>query len=198
MSSPVGACAPAGDPFLPAPGTPGCPVPPSAVKPLPFGCPPVARWTSSWPRLPARLPRLPGWPAQLLLLRPEGLRLRIRIILRPNPLPSRGLGWPPFRLRRHCWLLRPLGTFPRAPVGVRFPVRRTLCTRCFCRSRGIFGSHRVIHGESWLPTKLLRSSTSRMPFVHRLFTSVCVDVGRFPRLNGGVTSQTIATIIIIR
>lgn len=43
MSSPVGACAPAGDPFLSADGLSGCPVPPPAVKPLPGCCPPVAR-----------------------------------------------------------------------------------------------------------------------------------------------------------
>jgi len=74
MSSPVGACAPAGDPFVSAGCLPGCPVPPPAVKPLLDRCLPVARPAAPWPRLPARLPRLPGWPAQLLLLRPEGLR----------------------------------------------------------------------------------------------------------------------------
>ena len=33
---------------------------------------------------------------------------------------------PPLPLDRHCWLSRLVGTVPRAPVGMRYPVRRTL------------------------------------------------------------------------
>ena len=69
MSSPVGACAPAGDPFLSADGTPGCPVPPPAVKPLPGCCLPVAQ--SAAPSAPT-----------------AGLASPVARLARPAPRPS--------------------------------------------------------------------------------------------------------------
>lgn len=69
MSSPVGACAPAGDPFLSADGLPGCPVPPPAVKPLPGCCLPVAR--SAAPSAPT-----------------AGLASPVARLARPAPPPS--------------------------------------------------------------------------------------------------------------
>ena len=85
------------------------------------------------------------------------------------------------------------------PVGVRFPVRSTLCTRRFPWSSGIFCPHRVIHRIVALVTELLSSSTVKSQVVHRRRVDAALDSG----LNGAVISSlrpsaTLASIIIIR
>lgn len=210
MTSPVGARAPAGDPFfrrlsrLPGSssrtlvGLPGCPARPphrlastprSPGSSAPFGpvplprlpgsttsnvdalarfLRPVARSATPLQRPPVPPPRLPGSssPAPHRLPR-EGSSARIRIILhRPrfrlvNPVgPSDPLGPP-------CGFPQLSDTVPRVPVGVRLPVRSTLCTRRLCWSTGFFCPHRVIHRLSGLTTEVFRSSTVRTQVVHR-------------------------------
>lgn len=210
MSSPVGARAPAGDPFFlrlsRSPGTssrtlaglPGCPARPPhrLVSPprlpgssTPFGpaprprfpgsttsnvdalarfLRPVARSATPLQRPPARPPRLPGSssPAPHRLPR-EGSSARIRIILhRPrfrlvNPVgPSDPLGRP-------CGFPQLSDTVPRVPVGVRLPVRSTLCSTHPPRSTGFFCPHRVIPRVRGLVTEVFRSSTVRTQVVHR-------------------------------
>ena len=85
------------------------------------------------------------------------------------------------------------------PVGVRFPVRSTLCTRRFPWSSGIFCPHRVIHRIVALVTELLSSSTVKSQVVHRRRVDAALQSG----LNGAVISSlrpsaTLASIIIIR
>jgi hypothetical protein len=57
---------------------------------------------------------------------PEGSRCGLGIILRPFPLCHVHPVGPPLPRDHHCWHSRLFGTVPRAPVGLRCPVHRTL------------------------------------------------------------------------
>ena len=105
-----------------------------------------------WPLV--QLPRLPGTVS------------RCGIISWPAPLPSREPGWTSASRWRHCWRFARLGAVPRVPVGVRCPVRRSLCTLRFRRSRGIFEVTGLSPESPVHPQKFL----VHPPFTHRLCT----------------------------
>jgi hypothetical protein len=179
MSSPVRAFALAGDPFFRRPPRlPGSAPESEASAPTPS--PRLPGSSTPSPRLPARRPGCPACLPSPLLPPPKVHQLgsgpssnqtRFRLV---NPV------GPPIPLHRHCWPLWFLSTVPRVPVGVRFPVRSTHCTLRFRRSRGIFGTHRVIHEHCRLLTEVSCSSTVRPQVVHRFD----VDVPPFCGLNG--------------
>ena len=78
----------------------------------------------------------------------------------PTPLPPRGPGWTLDRGHSPEGKHHSLEAVPRAPVGVRLPVRGLLCLRVSSRSRGIFRIPRVIHRST-------RPSPEVSCFVHR-------------------------------
>lgn len=187
MSSPVGAFAPAGDPVLPAALLVAQCLPrlEAAARLLPVGCPtgcflaPTAGSASPVSRLASPAPPL----------RPEGLRrgsgsssdrIRFRLVslvgLR-SPLPP-------------LLAASVLGTFPQAPVGVRFPVRGILCSIRFRRSRGIFEITGLSTNKSGYPQKFFVHppfgcgfcTGDAQAFVE-LCTAVGVDEVLDPRLN---------------
>jgi len=100
---------------------------------------------------------------------PEGPRRASGSLSPPNPLSPREPGWP-----SGC-----PDTFPRVSVGVRCPVRGSLCTTRFRRSRCISCPHRVIRRHSGLTTELSCSSTVQSQVVHRR----TFDATRFCLLN---------------
>ena len=110
-------------------------------------------------RLPSTSPDLGRSPVARFRLRRQRMTprpLRFRLV---NPVGPSNEATPQ---RGH----HSLEAVPRAPVGVRLPVRRPLCTRRFRQVKGYFSTHRVIHRHPAIP----RSFPVRPPSVHRLCT----------------------------
>lgn len=205
MSSPVRACALAGDSLSTAPPAPVARFGHAAVIGS-FG--PVARADlpnppASSPRLPVALPpapdsavpRLPGSDSARWRMIPHRPRFRLVNPVGPSleATPRRG---------HHS-----LEAVPRAPVGVRLPVRRLLCTPRFAWSRGIFQST----GLSTEPGRHPQKFSVRPPFVHRMCTGLCTCARpdepawlTFGPMAGTIVAMTLrqatalASIIIIR
>lgn len=183
MSSPVGACASAGDPFCRRLSRlPGA-SPDS--KPLPGGCPSVAQLTAPLPRLPARRPRLPGWP--------------------PQPLPSgpRAFGedqdHPPTESASASWTwaasVSPLLPLLAAVVLGTFPLSRLACAvryRTYSAPSISAGQEVFLRSQGYPPRKWVTHKTSSIIHraggddaqeMHRLCTASGVDAGVVSRLN---------------
>ncbi len=164
-SSPVRACALAGDSLCRRlqPRSPGSATPTAScldpvarfVLPRPVVvCTPVTRST------PFRQHHLRRSPVARFRLRWQRMiphRPRFRLV---NPVGSRSRHLPE---RKHC----SLEAVPRAPVGVRLPVRRPLCSPCFARSSCIF----QFTGLSTTSPRHPQNFLVRPPFMHRVMHS---------------------------
>jgi len=165
MTSPAGACAPAGDPFLPSSS------PVARFRPQQR-----SRCALRSRRLPSccflrcdRRFRLPGCPVPLPQppdRLPEGLLPGVKITLLPSPLPPREPGWPSAPRDRHCWLPRLAAPF----LGFRLA--------CAVRYEGHFAPHVCAGQEVFsVPTGLSAGKGAypqiflvHPPFTHRLYT----------------------------
>ena len=103
-------------------------------------------------------------------------RIPCGIISWPAPLPPREPGWTSDSRWRHCWRFTRVGAVPRVPVGVRCPVRTSLCTEHFCRSRAIFEVTGLSPESPGHPQKFLVHPL----FTHRLCTGHTLTAARKP------------------